>query len=65
LIIAAAVWLTASRNPLVCPRAEPDNAQPREYSDIQHRINHASPPLKADLLLEVLICRNQKYSQFR
>jgi hypothetical protein len=30
-----------------------------EYSDIQHRINHASPPLKADLPLEVLIRRRQ------
>ena len=60
-------YLMSSRNSLMRPRAEPDNAQyqRREYSDIQHCINHASPPLKADLPLEVLICRNQKYSQFR
>jgi hypothetical protein len=39
----------ASRNLLACPRTEPDNAQNqhREYSNIQHCINHASLPLKA------------------
>jgi hypothetical protein len=32
------------------PGTETDYAQNqrREYSDIQHRINHAFPPLKAD-----------------
>jgi hypothetical protein len=46
-------------------RTEPDNAQTqrRKYSDIQHCINHASPPLKSRLPLEVLFIAGQKYSR--
>jgi hypothetical protein len=37
------------------PRTEPGDAQNqrREYSDIKHCINHASPPLKADCLCSI------------
>jgi hypothetical protein len=47
------------------PRTEPDNAQNqrREYSDIQHCINHASPPLKSRLPFEVLIVVGREYSR--
>jgi hypothetical protein len=41
------------------PGTEPDNAQNqrRENSDIEHCIDHAFPPLKADCSLYVLIRR--------
>jgi hypothetical protein len=40
----------------MCPRTEPDN-QCREYSDIQHFINHVLPSTESRLPFEVLICR--------
>jgi hypothetical protein len=46
--VPQALW--ASRNSLMRPRTEPDNAQNqrREYCDIHHCINHASLHWKAD-----------------